>query len=79
MSDQLLNFQVLGYASLGRTMFVDMQRDYHRMKEEHEEVVRVAAKYRDDLNTSRNELKGAAKVVTTCKESLLALEKENES
>ena len=46
------------------------------MKEEYEEVVREAAKYWEDLNTSRNKLKGAAEVVTTCKESLLALEKE---
>ena len=59
-------------------MFADMQRDYHRMKEEYEEVVREAAKYREGLNTSRNELKGATEVVTRCKESLFILEKEKE-
>ena len=48
------------------------------MKVEYEELVRVVAKYREDLNTSRNELKGAAEVVTSCKESLIPLEKEKE-
>ena len=59
-------------------MFADMQQDYHRMKVEYEEVVWAAAKYQEDLNTSRNELKGASEVVKSCKDSLLALEKEKE-
>ena len=59
-------------------MFANMQWDYHRMKEKYKKVVRTAAKYHEDLNTSRNKLKGAAEVVTSCKESFLALEKEKE-
>ena len=59
-------------------MFADMQRDYHRMKMEYEVLVRAAAKYREDLNTSRNEVKEVVEVVTGCKESLLVLEKEKE-
>ena len=59
-------------------MFADMQRDYHSMKKEYEEVVRVEAKYQEDLNTSRNELKGAAEVVTSCKKSLFAFGREKE-
>ena len=59
-------------------MFANMQRVYHRMKEKYKEVVRAVAKYHEDLNTNRNELKGAAEVVTSCKESFLTLEKEKE-
>ena len=73
-----MNSQVLGYMSLSSAMLADMQRDYHRMKEEYEEVVRVAAKYREELHVSRNELKGATEVVTSCRQSILALEKEKE-
>ena len=48
------------------------------MKEEYEEVVRAAAKYREELHISRNELKRVTEVVTSCRQSLLALEKEKE-
>ena len=78
MSERLSNFQVLGYASLGRTMFADMRWDYHRIKMEYEELVRAVAKYQEDLNMSGNELKRAAEVVKSCKESLLVLEKKKE-
>ena len=40
-------------------MFADMQRDYHRMKVEYDEVVGAANRYREDLNMARNELKDA--------------------
>ena len=43
---------------------------------EYEEAVRAAAKYREDLHTCKNELKGASEVVKGCKDSLLALEKD---
>ena len=43
---------------------------------EYEEAVRVAAKYREDLHTCKNELKEASEVVKGCKDSLLALEKD---
>ena len=46
------------------------------MKEEYEEVVWEATKYRDEPHISRNELKGATEVVTSFRQSLLALEKE---
>ena len=42
---QLLDFQVLGYASLSRAMFVGMRHDYHRLKEDRDEVVKAAARY----------------------------------
>ena len=48
------------------------------MKMEYEELVRAAIKYREDLNTSRNEVKGATEVVTSYKESLLVLVKKKE-
>ena len=57
MSNQLINFQVLGWASLGQAMFADIQKDYHRMKVENEEAVQAAAKYREDLHTCKSELK----------------------
>ena len=66
----------LGCASLGRIMFEEMQQDYHRMKDKYEEVVRAGAKYREELYISRNELKRATEVVTSCRQSLMALEKE---
>ena len=59
-------------------MFADMQRDYHRTKEENEEVVMAAARYREELHHSKEELKGATEVVTSCRQSILALEKEKE-
>ena len=62
MSDRLINFQVLGWASLGRTMFADMHKDYHIMKVEHEKVVREAARYWEDLHACKNELKEVSKV-----------------
>ena len=55
---------------------MDIQRDYHRLRVEQEEVARATARYREDLHTCKNELKGASKVVWGWKESLLALEKE---
>ena len=58
MPDRLLNFQALGYASLSCTMFADMQWDYHRTKEEYEEVVRAATRCREELHHSNKELKG---------------------
>ena len=36
------------------------------------------AKYREDLHTCKNELKGGSEVVKGCRDSLLALEKEKE-
>ena len=59
-------------------MFADMQRDYHRTKEEYDEVVRGVASYWEELHHSKEELKGATEVVTNCRESILALEKEKE-
>ena len=59
-------------------MLADMQWDYHRLKEKRAEAVRAAAKYRKDLHSCRNELKGASKVVSSYKHSLFALEKEKE-
>ena len=41
-------------------------------------MVRAAARYRDELHHSREELKGATKVVTRCRQSILALENEKE-
>ena len=78
MSDRLSKFQVLGYASLSRAMFADMQRDYHKTKEEYEKVVMAVARYRDKLHHSKEELKEAFEVVTSCRQSILALEKEKE-
>ena len=57
ISDRLLYSQVLGYASLSRAMFADMQRDYHKTNEEYKEVVQAAAKYREELHVSREEPK----------------------
>ena len=48
-------------------MFADMQRDYHRMKVEYDEVVWAASRYQEDLHTARNKLKGATEVVTSCR------------
>ena len=59
-------------------MFADMQRDYHRLKEEYEEAVRTAARYREDLHTYKNEFKGTDEVVASCRHSILSLEKEKE-
>ena len=59
-------------------MFADLQRDYYRLKEEHAKAIRAVANYREDLHTCKNELKGASEVVSSCKHSLLALEKEKE-
>ena len=53
-----------------------MQRDYHRTKEEYEEVVRAAARYKKELHHSKEELKGATEVVASCMHSILALENE---
>ena len=74
MPDLLLNFQALGYASLSRAMFADMQRDYHRTKDEYEAV----ARYWEELHHSKEELQGAIEVVTSYRRSILALEKEKE-
>ena len=78
MSDRLSKFQVLGYASLSHAMFVNMQRDYHKTKEEYEKVVRAPVRYREKLHHSKEELKEAFEVVTSCRQSILALEKEKE-
>ena len=67
ISDQLLCSQVLGYASLSRAMFADMQWDCHKTKDEYKEVVRVATRYRKELHHSKEELKGASEVVSSCR------------
>ena len=56
----------------------DMQRDYQRMKVEHEEAVWTPAKYREDLYTCKSELKEVSEVARQRKHSLLAVEKEVE-
>ena len=38
-------------------MFADIQRDYHIMKVEYEEVVWAMAKYREDLYSCKYDLK----------------------
>ena len=57
-------------------MFIDMQQDYNRLKEEYDEAVRVVAKYQEEVHQKKEELKGAAEVVVSCRQSLLSLEKE---
>ena len=59
-------------------MFADIQRDYHRTKEEYNEVVRAAAMYLEELHNKKDELKGASEVVASCKQSMLSLENEKE-
>ena len=59
-------------------MFADMQKDYHQLKVEYEEAMQATAKYREDLYTCKNELKGASEAVKGCRDSLLAIEKEKE-
>ena len=43
-------------------MFVDMQRDYHRMKVEYEEAVQAATKYKEDLHSCKNDLNEVSEV-----------------
>ena len=47
-------------------------------KEEYEEAVRTAARYREELHHKKEELKGATEVVADCRQSMLSLEKEKE-
>ena len=63
---------------MGRAKFTDMKMDFHRMRVEHEEVVWVVAKYRENLFNCKNELKEATKIVRSCDDSLLATEKGKE-
>ena len=77
-SDRLLVFQVLGYASLSLTMFTGIQQEYNRPKDEREEAIRAADRYREDLHNKKEELKGAIEVLSDCRHSILSLEKEKE-
>ena len=77
MSNQLLVFQVLGYASLSRTMFTSMQQEYNRLKDEREEAIRAADRYCEDLH-NKEKLKGATEVLSNYRHSILSLEKEKE-
>ena len=78
ISDRPVDFQVLGWSSLGQARFADMKQDYHKFVVEQEEGARAVAKYREDLHTCKNELNRASEVVKSYRESLLAIEKEKE-
>ena len=43
-----------------------MQQDYHRLREEHEEAIRTADRYREELHNKKEELKGATEVLSGC-------------
>ena len=55
-----------------------MQREFHRMYVEHEEVASVATKYREDLFNCNDELKEATEMVTRHDDSIIVVEKERE-
>ena len=71
-------FQVLGYASLSCAKFSGMQQAYNMLKEERDEVMRAANRYREELHQRKEELKGAFELLASCQQSLLATEKEQE-
>ena len=56
---------------MGRLRFVDMQQEVYRLRKEHEEVVRTAAKCQE-------ELKEASKMVKSREGSILDVEKDRE-
>ena len=57
---------------------MDMQQEFHRMRMEHEEAVRAAAKYREDLFNCWDELKEANEMVRRRNDSILVVEKKRE-
>ena len=63
---------------MSRAMFAGMQQDYNRLKEERDEAVRAAARYREELHHKKEELKGATEVLADCRHSLLSMEKDKE-
>ena len=68
----------MGYASLSRTMFLGMQYEYNRLQEEHDEAMRAANRYCDEAHHRKDKLKRATEVLTECRQSLRAAEKEKE-
>ena len=63
---------------MGRSKFVDMQHEFHKMCVEHEEAVRAVTKYREDLFNCKNELKEATEMVKHRDNSIIVAEKERE-
>ena len=49
VTHQFCLFQVLGGLSAGRLRFFDMQQEVYMLRKEHEEALRMAAKYQYDL------------------------------
>ena len=76
MVDRVTCFLALGCASIGRAKFVDMQRDFHKIRVEHKKAVRAATKYKVDLFNCKNELKKATEMMRHREDSLLAAKKK---
>ena len=55
-----------------------MQQDYNRLREEREEAIRAANRYREELHNKNKELKGATEVLVDCKHSIISLKNEKE-
>ena len=59
-------------------MFTGMQQEYNMLKEERDEVIRVADRYREEVHHRKDELKMAAEQLDYCQKSLLVAEKEKD-
>ena len=55
-----------------------MQQEYNMLKEECDEVIRAADRYREELHQRKEELKGASELLASYQQSLLAAKNERE-
>ena len=50
-------FQVLGTLAVSEQRFSDMQQEFHTLKREHDEALKKAARYQEDLKKADERVK----------------------